>query len=702
MNRTYTQLLSKGAERSTYRKRPIETLDEVEKIKEKIKSQKLAGKDVKIKTMEKLTPTGIAISEAKRKSGRKAFKEQVELFELQQKLRELKNKGASQKDIEQFYAKQLKIQKMEKDLMLLRDEPEKYQAKLQELNQLKQEQNIQTQLLEEIKNQGLALTRLTHLYSGMLTPAQLLQASPAFQDLTPTEKKVALDNLQKQIPRDRVKQKEIINELLTQPVEVIERLKQGVRLETKLLESQKPVKAKAVELKQQAPRDYYGEAMTKALDIIEKTKFDDANQKDYVTNSIQIDLNRMSDSSLDKLTQAFFKKYINGYKAEYNRLKPKATDILIEQADDDAQEAELEGQNISSAINTALTQEVRQQEIHPQLTPLIPVVAREMQATDNNISDEEANMDAVEVIQSVSSDLQKDKEASEFMELLRQDLQQAPAGVPPPPPPPPPLPTAEQLKSLRPNTIKKMLKDEGIEPKKGKGTTEENRNMLLDAIAKGVKLKSVETPSSKPPIPPKPVKLTVHQQAAQQAAMMAKKRAEQSSKVGDIETRIEEQKKQRAQQAVNMEESKDLQSVFQRAFLKKAFSKKFAQASPLTEDEDTEGEGFKQASGKGFFSDLYNKINLWTFRNINPIGRMITHFEQSKGKGFMPLENYPSHLIAGSLAHHMKRVQNKRKLMKVTLHKPFENTENQEYRKNLTRNAINDVKGGKIFGSFLD
>lgn len=693
MNRTYTQLLSKGAERSTYRKRPIETLDEVEKIKEKIKSQKLAGKDVKIKTMEKLTPTGIAISEAKRKSGRKAFKEQVELFELQQKLRELKNKGASQKDIEQFYAKQLKIQKMEKDLMLLRDEPEKYQAKLQELNQLKQEQNIQTQLLEEIKNQGLALTRLTHLYSGMLTPAQLLQASPAFQDLTPTEKKVALDNLQKQIPRDRVKQKEIINELLTQPVEVIERLKQGVRLETKLLESQKPVKAKAVELKQQAPRDYYGEAMTKALDIIEKTKFDDANQKDYVTNTIQIDLNRMSDSSLDKLTQAFFKKYINGYKAEYNRLKPKATDILIEQADDDAQEAELEGQNISSAINTALTQEVRQQEIHPQLTPLIPVVAREMQATDNNISDEEANMDAVEVIQSVSSDLQKDKEASEFMELLRQDLQQAPAGVPPPPP----LPTEEQLKSLRPITIKKMLKDEGIEPKKGKGTTDENRRMLLDVITKGVKLKSVETPSSKPPMSPKPVKLTVPEQAAQQAAMMAKKRAEQSSKVGDLETRMEEQKKQRAQQAVNMEKSKDLQTVLQRAF-----AKKFAQASPPTEDEDTEGEGFKQASGKGFFSDLYNKINLWTFRNINPIGRMITHFEQSKGKGFMPLENYPSHLIAGSLAHHMKRVQNKRKLMKVTLHKPFENTENQEYRKNLTRNAINDVKGGKIFGSFLD
>ena len=34
--------------------------------------------------------------------------------------------------------------------------------------------------------------------------------------------------------------------------------------------------------------------------------------------------------------------------------------------------------------------------------------------------------------------------------------------------------------------------------------------------------------------------------------------------------------------------------------------------------------------GGGFFGDLFNKINLWTFRNINPIGRMITHFENQK------------------------------------------------------------------------
>ena len=129
---------------------------------------------------------------------------------------------------------------MEKELMLLRDEPEKYLAKLQEINQLKQDQNVQKELLEQIKAQGLALTQLTNMYSGMMTPAQLLEASPEFQDLTSAEKKVALANLQKQVPRDKVKQKVVIQQILSQPKQVVEKLKEGVKLETQLLESKKP------------------------------------------------------------------------------------------------------------------------------------------------------------------------------------------------------------------------------------------------------------------------------------------------------------------------------------------------------------------------------------------------------------------------------------------------------------------------------
>ena len=35
MNRTYRQMLLEGAERASYRKRPVDTLNEIEKIKQK-------------------------------------------------------------------------------------------------------------------------------------------------------------------------------------------------------------------------------------------------------------------------------------------------------------------------------------------------------------------------------------------------------------------------------------------------------------------------------------------------------------------------------------------------------------------------------------------------------------------------------------------------------------------------------------------
>ena len=94
--------------------------------------------------------------------------------------------------------------------------------------------------------------------------------------------------------------------------------------------------------------------------------------------------------------------------------------------------------------------------------------------------------------------------------------------------------------------------------------------------------------------------------------------------------------------------------------------------------EKDKGKGFSKATGEGFFSDIKDKIGSWAFRNLHPLGRMMSYVQKGRGKGFAPLHNIPPHLIAGSLAHHIKRVRNKRKLMRVHLHNPFENTENQE------------------------
>ena len=108
----------------------------------------------------------------------------------------------------------------------------------------------------------------------------------------------------------------------------------------------------------------------------------------------------------------------------------------------------------------------------------------------------------------------------------------------------------------------------------------------------------------------------------------------------------------------------------------KPFAKKYGYAGKETveelktflKQEKDKGKGFSKATGEGFFSDIKDKIGSWAFRNLHPLGRMMSYVQKGRGKGFAPLHNIPPHLIAGSLAHHIKRVRNKRRLMKVHLH----------------------------------
>lgn len=689
----YGELLIRGAERSTYRKRPIDTLKQIENIKSKIKADKLAGKDVKIKLDEKLTPTGIAVNEAKRKSGRKAFTEQISLNELQDRLIKIERDGIKQgktkekidEDKEEFYIRYLKIKKMEKDLMLLRDEPEKYLAKLQELNQLKQDQNIQKELLEQIKSQGLALNQLTQIYSGMLTPAQLLEASPEFKDLTSSEKKVALANLKKQVPRDVAQQKVVIQQILSQPKEVVEKLKQGIKLETELQESLKPIKAKAEEVEEKSKKkkgsfdvlaveqDYRKEATDKILIIIQVTKFDSPEQKDYVIDNIDGYLENMSDAQLEKLSNTKIKQFIRQYKEEYDLVKPKATDVLFEEADRDEAEALVEGENIVRAVDEAENDEVGEQEIHPQLEPLLPAVAENLQELDG-INEDEANADALDVVQGVSDDVDGYKYSLLGPEIIEPTLNigQIPAEYPP-----------TEFENIPPNNILKAMKEDTLKrllyqfnvPFNDSNTEAELRQKLK---AERRLLLEYKTPF----------------QLAQETALPESE--------GEEEAEGEEEQAPQAQaQATALEPGQEIFSnngaynaftnVPQTGVLsKKQLAKlKLEDLQRVSQDLGLNVTGKKTA--KQSHIDAIQKYK--SGKGFAP--------KKLTGKGFVPLHKIPPHVIAGSLAHHIKRVRNKRKLMKVHLHNPFQNTENQEYRKNLTRNAIHDVKGGNIFGSFL-
>jgi hypothetical protein len=665
----YGELLIRGAERSTYRKRPIDTLKQIENIKSKIKADKLAGKDVKIKLNEKLTPTGIAVNEAKRKSGRKVFKEQVDLFDTQQKLKELKDKGASQKDIEQFYAKQLKIQKMEKDLMLLRDEPEKYLAKLQDLNQLKQDQNIQKELLEQIKSQGLALNQLTQIYSGMITPAQLLEASPEFKDLTSSEKKVALANLKKQAPRNIAQQKVFIQQILSQPKEVVEKLKQGIKLETELQESFKPVKAKAEEVDVlPVEQDYRKEATDKILIIMQVTKFDSQEQKDYVIDNIDGYLENMSPQDLKKLSNTKIKQFISQYKKQYNLIKPKATDVLFEEADRDEAEALVEGENIVKAVDEAENDEVGEQEIHPQLEPLLPAVAENLQELDG-INEDEANSDALDVLQGVSDDVDGYKYSLLGPEIIEPKLNigQVPAEYPPTEFEN--IPSNNILKAMKEDTLKRLLYQFNV-PFNDSDTESELRRKLKAEKQLSLEYKTPFQLAQKTALPESEGEEEAEEEPAQAQATALESGQEifSNNEAYNAFTNVP-QTGVLSKEQLDKLKLKDLQQVTQDLGLNLK-GKRGVKQSHIDAIQ-------KYKSGKGFAP------------------------KKLTGKGFVPLHKIPPHVIAGSLAHHIKRVRNKRKLMKVHVHNPFQNTENQEYRKNLTRNAINDVQGGNIFGSFL-
>jgi hypothetical protein len=667
----YGELLIRGAERSTYRKRPIDTLKQIENIKSKIKADKLAGKDVKIKLNEKLTPTGVAVTEAKRKSGRKAFTEQISLNELQDRLIKIERDGIKQgktkekidEDKEEFYIRYLKIKKMEKDLMLLRDEPEKYLAKLQDLNQLKQDQNIQKELLEQIKSQGLALNQLTQIYSGTLTPAQLIEASPEFRDLTSSEKKVALANLKKQVPRDVAQQKVVIQQILSQPKEVVEKLKQGVKLETQLQESLKPIKAKAEEVEEKPKKkkgtfdvlaveqDYRKEATAKILIIMQVTKFDSPEQKDYVIDNIDGYLENMSDAQLEKLSNTKIKQFIRQYKEEYDQIKPKATDVLFKEADRDEAEAIVEGENIVRAVDEAENDEVGEQEIHPQLEPLLPAVAENLQELDG-INEDEANSDAVDALQGVSADVDEEYQKYEtelthnainfyldnHPEIDRNSF-------------------STQILN-NPDLAEKLRMDYVI--------SQPSQYDIKDITeSEGEKEEQAQT---QPTALPESEGKEEAEEEPQATALEPGQEIFSNNGAYNAFTNVPQTGVLSKEQLVKLK-LKDLQQVTQDLGLN-VKGKRTTKQSHIDAIQ-------KYKSGKGFAP------------------------KKLTGKGFVPLHKIPPHVIAGSLAHHIKRVRNKRKLMKVHLHNPFQNTENQEYRKNLTRNAIHDVKGGNIFGSFL-
>lgn len=92
----------------------------------------------------------------------------------------------------------------------------------------------------------------------------------------------------------------------------------------------------------------------------------------------------------------------------------------------------------------------------------------------------------------------------------------------------------------------------------------------------------------------------------------------------------------------------------------------------------------------------YNKTKLYDLINKMDTARLEKQ-HNLKGEGFKPLSEFPSHLVAGSLAKHINKVRSKRFKTRIQGHSIMNKTDNQEYRQKLTRH----IQKGGSFGDWF-
>jgi len=733
----YGELLLRGAERSTYRKRPIDTLNDIEQIKQKIKSNKIAGKDVKIKQYEQQSKTGQAISEAKRKSGKKAFDEQIKLGKLSSKLLELKRKGATENDISEFYNKELKLEKLEKELNSLKDEPEKYLAKLQEINQLKNEENSNRKILDQLRSQNASLSTLTTLYSGLLSPEQLLKSLPDFQDLTPKEREFALKTLRNQVKRDPTSQKAFLQELAQQPKESIDRLKKGIKLEVLRLESEKPIKAKAVELKEtkgskkkQAAELTY-EAMDRVkqvfYDLMKQTRFDSVEQENYVGQQINLLIEEGSireEADLVNIINGQIDRFIKTY--NYDKRKP--TDVLFREAKADEQQVEQEGAEIRGAMSNVAENVASAQlgEVHPELQQIQPVLEQQFQV-DDQLEPEQAQADALDVVQGVTQDLNRySLQGPQLTEPVLNLERKQEASPEYPPTPFESIPSDQIINSMTEQSLKRLLyqfnvpfndSDTEIELRR-KLKTEKRKKLKIEPFLPSEQLLLGYQPAKSDYLKRKENEALEREQDAESIRKWGLKEVDYADDDDDDTIFRKVKHNNNIRSLSRVQEGEKVTDADIAAILTATGKREQAQAPARRQEKFKTNDAynaFETIPETGVLSkQQLDKLNLKDLQQISQdLGLNVegkknlkqSHInaiqkyksgkgfkpKKSTGKGFTPLSHYPHELIAGSLAHHINRVRNKRKLLNVHLHNPFQNTENQEYRKNLTKHTITNL-----------
>ena len=456
----YVYLLNKSSEKSAYRKRPIETLKKVEKLKyiaEKQEENEIKQKKAVYNSSNKRRRQ---ISTLQNKVSNKSFKEAVKIGStnklnglLYQK-QLLTNSKAPQKDIQEINQKiadEIAFQTRETDLLKeaeeYKNEPLKYLLKLQEI---KIEKDASTN--KEIK-------QLKDIFMSKLTPAEKLKFSDEFTNLTPTEQKYITEKLKSVSKRDTKKRNELVEKFLD-----LEPSQREAIVSEILPNITKPPKGMIQEIDESKP---IKKQLIKEIkkSTIAETNFDgDLKMKKFVNDKL------MGDNSTSKIE---IEKNIEMYKGEYNLRLRKPYDILLENAEDEANENKDKQEAIDETINKSAENTV----IDGDMPPLAPIETPEEQRMIEDITEmlkedgtpeELAKEDAKEAVEGAKAELNNNSPIKNIVE-------------------PEPEP------KLEPEPEQKQPKKRGRKPKKsketGKGFTPLNKfphHLIAGTLAKHI------------------------------------------------------------------------------------------------------------------------------------------------------------------------------------------------------------------------
>jgi hypothetical protein len=407
----YLALLLQGSNRASYRERPIETMNTVNKLSTKGKKQALDNKLEKQVKHDEKNPERVKISAARRKAGAKAFKEQVKTFDsasnkLRDRIKSLKDRGAPLADIkkaEDDYLKnfdnEAKYDKIMKDAEKYKNEPLKFLAKQQEAKEfLKANEpslgDIQRELSTISKALPSGLSAIEQLLKSKTSPEQLLQANAQFQRLNAKDRNAVLKELKQKTKGDVGARNALVAEFLQKSPEeqnqFLESLSAGIPIKLTIAEEekQKAGRPKNVEpLEEQVIRD-----------AVNRTRYDSREQEDYVQQNIFAQPNR---------TQAEIQASIRLLKEQYNVFKQKPTDILFREAADekknDAEVDEVTAQAVDkSAVIEAVDESVPINN-DPEDEPLVQAVQTQLEADGANPQD--AADDASEAVGATNAEV---------------------------------------------------------------------------------------------------------------------------------------------------------------------------------------------------------------------------------------------------------------------------------------------------------